>query len=94
MMVRSPVDHPSRGLAMDDNDRRNRAPTHYPRAKAVLIHASIELNRLEIPSAHNHGGPRGPMRPFPLTQCGSVQSRSMAILVAHGTTKSRLEGGG
>jgi hypothetical protein len=84
-------DHPLPRPAMNDGDRWNRAPAHHPRAKVVLIHASIELNWLGIPSAHNHCGPRGSARPFLLIQCGSVQSWSMVSLVAYGTTLTTVE---
>jgi hypothetical protein len=76
----SPIDYPSPELATNIDDQRIGAPAHHPRAKANLFHVSIKLIGLGIPSIHDYGGHQGLAKPFPSTQCGSIQSQSMASL--------------
>jgi hypothetical protein len=80
MTTRSPVDDPSPELATNVDDRRIEAPALHPRAKATLFLVSIELIGIGIPPIRDYGGHQGSTKPFPSTQCGSVQSQSMASL--------------
>jgi hypothetical protein len=67
-------------LATNVDDRRIKAPALHSRAKATLFHVSIELIGLGVPPIHDYGGHQGSTKPFSSTQCGSVQSQSMASL--------------